>query len=131
MQFVCEYTANSPIGEYAIVPSGLTSDNYEIQFVKWYTLCKTLRTVIFPVALAVPVHPVILWIRNHIQWRNLGQAGKGWRFDYKMVLTQQERTKDADGTIYENLKWGEDQWKLVAIWSRWIFEDRMGIRWNR
>ncbi len=33
LEFDCEYTAKSPAGTYAIVPSGLTSDNYEIQFV--------------------------------------------------------------------------------------------------
>ncbi|WP_287625849.1 MBG domain-containing protein [Clostridium sp.] len=33
LQFTCEYTADSPVGTYAIVPSGLTSENYDIQFV--------------------------------------------------------------------------------------------------
>ena len=33
LQFTCEYTADSPVGTYAIVPSGLTSENYDIEFV--------------------------------------------------------------------------------------------------
>ena len=32
--FNCEYEQNSPIGEYTITPSGLTSNNYEITFVE-------------------------------------------------------------------------------------------------
>lgn len=34
LDFICDYAKGSPVGKYDVKPTGLTSDNYEIKFVK-------------------------------------------------------------------------------------------------
>ena len=105
LQFVCEYTANSPIGEYAIVPSGLTSDNYEIQFVNG-TLYVNLKNSHISSGSGSSGSSGDSGSEITSSGGTWDKQEKGWRFYYKNgSYAAGKRTKDADGTIYENLKW--------------------------
>ena len=144
LQFVCEYTANSPIGEYAIVPSGLTSDNYEIQFVNG-TLYVNLKNSHISSGSGSSGSSGDSGSEITSSGGTWDKQEKGWRFYYKNgSYAAGKRTKDADGTIYENLKWvkingnwwpfGADGylktgWVLDGTDNRWYkIDDNTGMR---
>lgn len=105
LQFACEYTANSPIGEYTIIPSGLTSDNYEIQFVNG-TLYVNLKNSHISSGSGSSGSSGDSGSEITSSGGTWDKQEKGWRFYYKNgSYAAGKRTKDADGTIYENLKW--------------------------
>ncbi len=102
LQISCEYTAASPVGEYVITPSGLTSDNYEIQYVKG-TLYVERRASHGSEKSDSSDDYQSNATSNDKSW---SREEKGWRLYYKNgSYAAGKMVKDANGSTRENMKW--------------------------
>ena len=102
LQISCEYTAGSPVGEYVIIPSGLTSDNYEIQYVEG-TLYVERRASHGSDGSDSSDDYQSNTTSNGRIW---SREEKGWRLYYKNgSYAAGKMVKDANGSTRENMKW--------------------------
>ncbi len=110
LQFTCSYTKESAVGAYEIMPYGLTSENYEIRFVRGMLTVERKsgggsssggRS-----SSADTMSESGSWKRNE----------KGWWYEYKdSSYPMGGWSKDAEGNIIETLTWR----KINGRW--WAF----------
>lgn len=110
LQFTCSYTKESAVGAYEIMPYGLTSENYEIRFVRG-TLTVERKSGGGSSSggrssSADTMSESGSWKRNE----------KGWWYEYKdSSYPMGGWSKDAEGNIIETLTWR----KINGRW--WAF----------
>ncbi len=138
LQMDCEYTPRSQAGTYAIIPSGLISENYEIQFINGTLLVEYRSSSDDDGSSGEPGSTKVSTSKPKDSGNESGswsKTEKGWRYDYKNgSYAAGKMVTDVNGNTHEDLAWvkvKETWWAFGAdgyLKTGWV-QDGTDGRW--
>lgn len=136
LQMDCEYTPRSQAGIYAIIPSGLTSENYEIQFINGTLLVEYRSSSDDDGSSGEQGSTRVSTSKPKDSGNESGswsKTEKGWKYGYKNgSYAAGKMVTDTNGNTHEDLAWvkvKETWWAFGAdgyLKTGWVQDGRDG-----